>query len=161
MFAALTNNQFSRQLKGFLSNKKTVRFSLTAAAGAFLGSIIGYQLGGGAASGLLFGVLNVSAWDACIGIGIGASIAWVQSQYMRSVGSRNKQVFKTGLRCALGGALGGAALVVIKGVVAGSVGHVLAWTVEGSIMGWLLRFSQIFLESQHLLVACWLGFSEL
>jgi hypothetical protein len=138
VFAALTNNKFLRQLKSILSNKKTVRFSLTAAAGAFLGSIIGYQLGGGAASGLLFGVLKVSAWDAFIGFGIGASIAWVQSQYLRTAGNRNKQVLKTGLRCALGGAVGGAALVVIKGVVAGSVGHVLAWTVEGSIMGWLL-----------------------
>lgn len=138
MFAALRNTRFSRQLKGILSNKKTVRFSLTAAAGAFLGSIIGYQLGGGAASDLLFGILKVSAWDACIGIGIGVSIAWVQSQYLRTSSSRNGQVFQTGLRCALGGAVGGAALVVIKGVVAGSVGHVLAWTVEGSIMGWLL-----------------------
>lgn len=79
MFAALTTNQFSRQLKGVLSNEKTVRLSHIAAAGAFIGSIIGYQLGGGAASGLLFGVLKVSAWDACIGIGTGASIAWVQS----------------------------------------------------------------------------------
>lgn len=86
----------------------------------------------------MFGMLKVSVWDACIGIGIGVVIAWVQSQYLRTAGSRNKQVLKTGLRCALGGAVGGAALVVIKGAVAGSVGHVLAWTVEGSIMGWLL-----------------------
>lgn len=88
----------------------------------------------------MFGMLKVSVWDACIGIGIGIGvvIAWVQSQYLRTAGSRNKQVLKTGLRCALGGAVGGAALVVIKGAVAGSVGHVLAWTVEGSIMGWLL-----------------------
>jgi len=136
--SALTNNQFSRQLKSILSNKKTVRFSLTAAAGAFLGSVIGYQLGGGAASSFLFGVFKVSAWDACIGSGIGVSIAWLQSQYLRSSSSRNKQVIQTGLRCALGGAVGGAALVVIKGVVAGSAGHVMAWTVEGSIMGWLL-----------------------
>jgi uncharacterized membrane protein YeaQ/YmgE (transglycosylase-associated protein family) len=138
VFATLTTNQLSRQLKGILSNKKTIRFALTAAVGAFLGSIIGYQLGGGASSGFLFGLLTVSAWDACIGIGIGVSIAWVQSQYLRTTGSRNKQVLKTGLHCALGGAVGGAALVVIKGVVAGSVGHVLAWTVEGLIMGWLL-----------------------
>lgn len=58
---------------------------------------------------------------------------------MRTPGSRNKQVLQTGLRCALGGAVGGDALVVIKGVVAVSVGHVLALRlkVEGSIMGWL------------------------
>ncbi len=138
MIATLTNNQFARRFREILTNKKTVRFSLTSAAGAFLGSVLGYQIGGGAASGFLFGMMQVSAWDACIGIGIGVSIAWVQSQYLRTAGSRNKQVLKTGLRCALGGAVGGAALVVIKGVVAGSVGHVLAWTVEGSIMGWLL-----------------------
>jgi hypothetical protein len=138
VFAAMTKNQLSRQLQGALSNKKTIRFSLTAAVGAFLGSIVGYQFGGGASSGFLFGFLTVSVWDACIGIGIGASIAWVQSQYLRTTGSRNKQVLKAGFRCAMGGAAGGAALVVIKGVVDGSVGHVLAWTVEGSIMGWLL-----------------------
>lgn len=138
MFASLRNNQFSRHVKNILSNKKTVRFSLVAAAGAFLGSIVGYQIGGGPSNGLLLGLLHVSAWDAFIGVGIGASIAWNQSQYLRTAGSRNKQVLNTGLRCALGGAVGGAALVLIKGVVDGSVGHVLAWTVEGSIMGWLL-----------------------
>jgi uncharacterized membrane protein YeaQ/YmgE (transglycosylase-associated protein family) len=138
VFAALTNIQLSRQLKGVLSNKKTIRFSITAAVGAFLGSIIGYQLGGGASNGFFFGVLKVSAWDACIGVGIGASIAWIQSQYLRTSGSRNKQVLKIGFLCALGGAAGGAALVVMKAVIDGSVGHVLAWTVEGTIMGWLL-----------------------
>ena len=138
MFSALENNPYFGQLARILSNRKTVKFSLVAAAGAFIGSIIGYQFGGGAVSGFVFGVLKVSAWDACIGIGIGASIAWIQSQYMRTLNTRNKQVLQTSLRCALGGAVGGAALVVIKSVVDGSVGHIMAWTVEGTIIGWLL-----------------------
>ena len=67
MIATLTNNQFTRRFQDILSNKKAVRFSLTSAAGAFLGSVLGYQIGDGAASGFLFGMLQVSAWDACIG----------------------------------------------------------------------------------------------
>ncbi|MBF0584875.1 MAG: hypothetical protein HQL80_11670, partial [Magnetococcales bacterium] len=51
---------------------------------------------------------------------------------------RIKQVIHMGLRCALGGAAGGAGLVLMKFAIDGEIGHVAGWTIEGLIMGWLL-----------------------
>jgi hypothetical protein len=127
-----------QRLKSIFSDKKTTRFAITAAAGAFIGSVIGYQLGGGPASSFIGGIFSVSAWDACVGIGIGSAIAWVQSAYLRNTASRNRNVIRTGLRCALGGAAGGVGLVLTKSMLGGGFGHVVGWTMEGLVMGWLL-----------------------
>ncbi|MBF0584791.1 MAG: hypothetical protein HQL80_11245 [Magnetococcales bacterium] len=80
---ALFNNPVFRQIIAIFSQKKTARFASVAAIGAFIGSMIGYQLGGQNAQGLFDGVLRISAWDACVGVGIGIAISLIQSLYMR------------------------------------------------------------------------------
>lgn len=136
--ASLFQSYPVQRLKSIVSDKKTTRFAVTAAAGAFVGSVVGYQIGGGPSNSLIGGILSVSLWDALIGVGIGSAIAWVQSAYMRNTLSRNRNVIRTGLRCALGGAAGGVGLVLTKSMLGGDFGHVVGWSMEGLVMGWLL-----------------------
>jgi hypothetical protein len=130
---SLLSHSIFVNIRSIFNNKKTARFAVTAAIGAFVGSLIGIQVGGDG------GLINVAAWDACIGVGIGVAIAWVQNQYMRASSVVNVQLVRTGLRCALGGAAGGAGLILMKAIFGGgAMAHIGAWTVEGLVMGWLL-----------------------
>lgn len=128
------------KIRNFVSSRKPLAFALAGGSGAFVGSLIGYQIGGKESSSLLIGGLfGVSAWDACIGVGIGAAIAWMQSYYMRRTEVDGNVILRIAARCALGGAAGGAALVLMKSGLGGQAfGHIAGWTVEGLIMGWIL-----------------------
>ncbi len=129
----LANNSIFLRIQAITANRKTIRIAFTAAIGAFIGSAIGVQVGGDGS------LIKVSVWDACIGLGIGIAIALVQNRYMRAASIMNAQLIRTGWRCALGGAAGGAGLILMKTMLGeGELSHIGAWTVEGLIMGWLL-----------------------
>ncbi len=125
--------------RNFVSSRKALAFSIIGGGGAFIGSLIGYQLGGGQSASLTGGLFHVGAWDACVAVGIGLAIAWMQACYMRRSEVGRKEIFRIAGRCALGGAAGGAALVLMKSNFGGqTLGHILGWTAEGLIMGWIL-----------------------
>lgn len=125
--------------RNFVSSNKTISFATIGGVGAFFGSLIGYQIGGGASSSLISGFFHVGAWDAFIGVGIGVAISWMQAYYMRRTEVGRKEILRIAARCALGGAAGGTALVLMKTGLGGeTLGHISGWTAEGLIMGWIL-----------------------
>ena len=125
--------------RNFVSSRKVLAFSIIGGGGAFMGSLLAYQIGGGQSASLSGKFFHVWAWDACVAVGIGLAIAWTQAYYMRRYKVGRKETFRIAGRCALGGAVGGAALFIMKNGFGGeTLGHVLGWTAEGLIMGWIL-----------------------
>lgn len=123
----------------FVSSRKALAFSIIGGGGAFIGSLFGYQIGGGQSGSLIGRLFHVGAWDAFVAVGIGLAIAWMQAYYMRRSEVGRKEIFRIAGRCALGGAAGGTALVLMKSGFGGeTLGHILGWTAEGLIMGWIL-----------------------
>lgn len=125
--------------RNFVSSRKALAFSIIGGCGAFIGSLFGYQIGGGQSGSLTSGLFHVGAWDACVAVGIGLAISWMQAYYMRRSEVGRKEIFRIAGRCALGGAAGGVALVLMKSGFGGeTLGHILGWTADGLIMGWIL-----------------------
>jgi len=115
-----------------LAQKKTARFGMVGALGAFLGSVVGYRLFGDGS------LPRIAGWDAFIGLGIGMAIALAQEMNLRRVEVRRREVQKVAVRCALGGAAGGTALVIVKSLLGGLSGHVAGWAAEGLVMAILI-----------------------
>ncbi len=125
------------RLKAIFSDKKTGLFAMTCAVAAFVTSVIGYKIAEALRS-TTGGIIATSIWDAIICVGIGLAFVWVQNGYMRNKAAMKSEMMRVSLRCALGGAAGGTALVITKSMIGGNFGHIAGWTLEGLIMGWLL-----------------------
>lgn len=120
-------------LQNLVNDPKSRLFATAGGIGALAGSLVGYALGGSQG-----GLIATSVWDAWIGVGIGIAVAIAQNRYLHAEHVLNARAYKASLRCGLGGAAGGAALILLKNVADGSAGHVCAWTLEGTIFGALL-----------------------
>jgi hypothetical protein len=133
---------------GLRLDDKTRTFLLAGGAGAFAGSVVGVLLCGDGS------LLRVAGWDAFIGTGVGAAIALAQNRELRRRYSGFGDVARAALRCALGGAAGGAGLVITKILLGGGVaGHVAGWALEGLIMGGLLSRIILNLKARDAMLA--------
>lgn len=121
------------KLQDVFKDPKSRLFATAGGIGALAGSLVGYSLGGSQG-----GLIATSVWDAWIGVGIGIAVAIAQNRYLHAEHTLNARAYKASLRCGLGGAAGGAALIMMKNVADGHIGHVGAWTLEGTIFGALL-----------------------
>ncbi len=126
------------RLERFRGVHKSLVFAGLSGVAAFLGSLVG----------LLFnpfpqGFLHVGFWDVFVGLGVGLSIAVVQSWHLERLEVAGADLLKAAALSALGGFLGGIALVAVKvglGTVFGWLGggstwpHVFGWTVESLVI---------------------------
>lgn len=139
-------------VRTMIAKHKTASFAIFGGLGAFVGSVIGYQVGGDG------NIIKIAVWDAFIGVGIGVAIAWMQNSYLRRTEVGTKEVIRMALRCAIGGAAGGASLVLVKSALGGGWGaHIAGWTTEGLIMGGILAPVFPNLPRQFALIAGALG----
>ncbi len=126
-------NDLVKRIRAIIAEHKTASFAIVGGLGAFIGSVIGYQVGGDG------NIIKIAVWDTFIGLGIGAAIAWTQSSYLRRTEVGTKEIIRMALRCAIGGAAGGVGLVIVARAFGGGWGaHVAGWTAEGLIMGGIL-----------------------
>ncbi len=134
-----------------LGQRKTLAFGVVGAIGAFLGSAVGYQLFGDGS------LPRVAGWDAFIGLGIGTAIALAQDANLRRTEIGRHDLLNVARRCALGGAAGGAVLVIVKALIGGLPGHVTGWAAEGLVMGALVARVLPNLPRRHAMIAGTIG----
>lgn len=125
-------------LDRFRGVNKTFLFAVLSGLGAFFGSAIGIVVN----PFFYPSARHVFVWDAWIGLGIGLTVAIVQSWSLGRLEVAAKDLRKAVLVSTIGGFLGGVALIAVKSVLAipfGVLGivfvpHVAAWTAEGIVI---------------------------
>jgi Ca-activated chloride channel family protein len=125
-----------------------VNKALLQAALSGVGALLGSMLGFGVMTLVLVPsqslILRIGLWDVFIGLGIGLSIAVVQSWHLGRLAVAGADLLKAGVLSALGGLLGGGALGAVKagtGAVFGfgtTVPNILGSTVEGLVFGFFV-----------------------
>lgn len=124
------------------SIRKVSTFSILGGIGAFIGSWLGYHIGGQATvTELVPAILKIGSWDALIAIGIGIAFVLAQNWYLKRSQTDYRSLFKIGTVCAIAGFAGGAALVLMRRQFTGldsATSLTLAWGVEGLVIGFLI-----------------------
>ncbi len=126
------------RLHRFQRLPKSILFAGAGFLCAFLGSAVGYTLNPFRVGSLL----HLGWWDAVIGLGIGLSIAILQSWYLARLEVAAKDLRKAAVISSLGGMAAGFSLAAVKMVlglplsVVGlqNLAHIAAWTVEGMVI---------------------------
>ncbi len=126
------------RLDRFQRIPKSILFAGGGFLFAFLGSAIGFTINPFRAGSFL----HLGWWDAVIGLGIGFSIAVLQSWYLARLEVAAKDLRKAVVISSLGGLAGGFSLAAVKvglGFPLSLVGlqnlaHVPAWTAEGMVI---------------------------
>ncbi len=145
------------KLERFRGVHKSLVFAASSGIGAFLGSLVGLLV-----NPFPPGFLHVGFWDLFVGLGVGLSIAMVQNWHLERLEVAGADLLKAGALSALGGFLGGSALVAVKtgmGTIFGWLGggltwpHVLGWTVESVVIAFFVSKAIPNLSSRAALVA--------
>ena len=127
-----------QKLERFRGVHKSLVFAGLSGVAAFLGSLVGVLV-----NPFPTGLLHVGFWDVFVGLGVGLSIAVAQNWHVERLEVAGNDLLKAGALSALGGFLGGSALVAVKlvlGLVLGVFGigptlpHVLGWTAESLLI---------------------------
>ncbi len=159
---ALAIGKVDQVLRRFQGVNKALLQAVLAGAGALLGSMLGLGVVTLVLGPSPWPILRVGLWDVFIGLGVGLSVAVVQSWHLGRLAVAGTDLLKAGALSALGGFLGGSALVAVKtgtGVVFGWAGfgvtgpHVLGWTVEGLVFGFFVSKAVPNLTSRAALLA--------
>ncbi len=146
-----------RKLERFRGVHKSLVFAGLSGIAALLGSLVGLL-----ANPFPPGFLHVAFWDVFVGLGVGLSIAVVQNWHIGRLEVAGGDLLKAGAWSALGGLLGGSALVVFKEVLGGVSGlfgggptwpHVFGWTAESLLIAFFVSKSIPNLSSRAALLA--------
>jgi hypothetical protein len=122
------------------STTKILIFTILGGIGAFIGSLLGYLIAKNPSGGidLLF---KTGCWDAVIGIGIGAAFVLAQSWYLKQIQTGLRGNFKIIGMSAIAGFSGGICLILLRYLLKGlpeGISLICAWTLEGTIIGFLI-----------------------
>jgi len=125
-------------LERFRGVNKTFLLAALSGIGAFLGSVIGYHVNPFPYPSFR----HLLVWDASIGLGIGLTVAIVQSWHLGRLEVAGKDLLRAAAISTVGGFLGGAALFIVKssfGFFFGFFGiqllpHIAGWTAEGIVI---------------------------
>jgi Ca-activated chloride channel family protein len=121
--------------------KKVRNFAFIGGAGAFIGSLLGYPIGGRIISSAPFQavLLRTGIWGGLIGLGIGLGLSFAQNIDLKRQKTFDKNLGLTSGLCAVAGFIGGIILVLTRYLLGQSILILcLAWGLEGLLMGGLI-----------------------